>query len=666
MPRRAALLVLLSLSVGNAFADQKPLVLRLRPMQTFASIPEVSAWQTVLDQDRFLDGALLAVLPSGVDRKTLPGGFQIGKLEGHVLAWGGPADWKEFHFPDAHHPVVVLVPREGWQKGTTYVLRVRPTVLDRNGAPIATPGRINWAISVPGTLVASPTAGHSSASPQPAPPPTGFAKAALKMPAGAAGAALEQITASAKRLGHAAYSGTTTVTTIGVPNSRNQIVQWGDQTLTYDPNGNLIGWNGMVLRYDADNRLTGAALPNGDTYQALHDHQGRKVLEIITAGGVTVRREIAWNGQQPIEVYENSAPDPTAAFVYGRGEDEIVKAHLDPNASGSPRAFYPLQDDQGNVTHLTNADGQVVEKYVYEGYGKFRIFDASNSPLSASAYGWNRLFQGREYIPLLDAYDFRARLLIPELGRFGQEDPAGYEDSPNLYQAFLGDWANHVDPEGRNWFFVDADKTWRWRKGNKATFNLDRGERVFLSSEYTHILRATSVGKRKEGSTLFELALFDQDKVVLRSTGFSGGHEREGYGRIPEGNYLIDTRIRDPHGPAAINPSSPWGNPPAFYGIQKIRPDYLPNPEGPAGFVYDVRAAYGPMRAYLNPMWPNPSREARGNYLHGQDPGRANTPGQTHGCLCYGADMAIIQYLWNLTPPRQVPVPIDVPVSESK
>ncbi len=87
------------------------------------------------------------------------------------------------------------------------------------------------------------------------------------------------------------------------------------------------------------------------------------------------------------------------------------------------------------------------------GSGEFRIFDPAGNALSTSAYGWTRLFQGREYIPMLDAYDFRARTLWPELGRFGQEDPAGTVDSTNRYQAFGGRWNGLVDPTG----FYQAD-----------------------------------------------------------------------------------------------------------------------------------------------------------------------------------------------------------------
>lgn len=81
------------------------------------------------------------------------------------------------------------------------------------------------------------------------------------------------------------------------------------------------------------------------------------------------------------------------------------------------------------------------------GSGEFRIFDPTGTSRSASAFGWNRLFQGREHLGFVDAYDFRARTLWPEIGRFGQEDPIGVVDSSNLYQ-FGGASFLRSDPFG--------------------------------------------------------------------------------------------------------------------------------------------------------------------------------------------------------------------------
>jgi RHS repeat-associated protein len=57
---------------------------------------------------------------------------------------------------------------------------------------------------------------------------------------------------------------------------------------------------------------------------------------------------------------------------------------------------------------------------------------------------------GRTYEPEIGLYFYRARYLHPELGRFLQSDPNGYEDSLNMYQAFNQNPVNFVDPFGED------------------------------------------------------------------------------------------------------------------------------------------------------------------------------------------------------------------------
>jgi RHS repeat-associated protein len=239
-----------------------------------------------------------------------------------------------------------------------------------------------------------------------------------------------------------------TVTTTGTPDTRNRVTQWGSEIPSWDADGNLTAFRGSNLSYGMDNHLTKATLQNGDAIELLYDADGRKVRETKTVGGTKVETDAVQAGQQVIETYPKDGTTPTSVFVHGRGIDEVVQAELDPTASGTTTSVYPLQDELGNVTHLTDQNGNVLERCDYEGYGKFRIFDPNGNALSTSAYGWHRLFQGREYIPMLDAYDFRARTLWPELGRFGQEDPLGAVDSTNLYQALGGRWPTATDPKG--------------------------------------------------------------------------------------------------------------------------------------------------------------------------------------------------------------------------
>ena len=155
--------------------------------------------------------------------------------------------------------------------------------------------------------------------------------------------------------------------------------------------------------------------------------------------------------------------------------------------------------------------------------------------------------------------------------------------------------------------------------------------------------------KKEGGVTTFSVTLWDQNKVVAEGYAYSGGAENRS--ATYSGNYLIraDKKV-DP--PTETNPNSKQHNPPSMDGIQKINLGYLYDPK--TGQPWDVRAAYGPMRARLNPILPD--RDDMGFYYHGQD----RFTGVTHGCLCYGKDTTIIEALWDLD--RPVPVAVNVPV----
>jgi RHS repeat-associated protein len=77
------------------------------------------------------------------------------------------------------------------------------------------------------------------------------------------------------------------------------------------------------------------------------------------------------------------------------------------------------------------------------------IFEASIlTANNHSIVGNTSLLHGRDYEPEIGLYYFRNRYYHPKLGRFLQQDPNGYEDSLNTYQAFGMNPVNFVDPFG--------------------------------------------------------------------------------------------------------------------------------------------------------------------------------------------------------------------------
>jgi YD repeat-containing protein len=250
-----------------------------------------------------------------------------------------------------------------------------------------------------------------------------------------------------KMLNYAAIRRNGVATTTSL-NSRNQYTSFGGESLSYDKDGNLAGLHGSALAYDSEGHLEKATLPDGTAVENLYDPQGRKVEEKVTVGGVSKTTDYVLSGDQVAEEYVDG--NLSARYVHGRGIDEIVRAEQSSLGNGTlDRTVFPIQDELGNVERLTDANGQTAERYEYEGYGKFTIFAPDGSGRSASAYAWGWLFQGRQYVPSLSTYDFRARTLWPELGRFGQEDPNPRSGQPStLFAALGGSWTQYADPTG--------------------------------------------------------------------------------------------------------------------------------------------------------------------------------------------------------------------------
>ena len=146
---------------------------------------------------------------------------------------------------------------------------------------------------------------------------------------------------------------------------------------------------------------------------------------------------------------------------------ELKKAPRLPEGTAFGFEAFKNTDSIGNITAITDKDGNIVERYKYNIYGSPTITDNTGNPINESAIGNDYLFQSRRYDKELHLYYYRARTYDPEIGRFLQTDPIGYKDSMNLYQAMnMNPWS-FVDPWGLleyKWNFLGV---FRWNEKEK-------------------------------------------------------------------------------------------------------------------------------------------------------------------------------------------------------
>src|ERR1700682_195806 len=169
------------------------------------------------------------------------------------------------------------------------------------------------------------------------------------------------------------------------------------------------------------------------------DNSGTQSPQTATTSSSTAIVFSVWDGDWALlEEYgpEGGAPIET----YLQGYHGLVKTFVN--------VVYYYQDSLGSTSHIANANGQLLESYRYDLYGKPQYFDAAGSPIAASLYAVD-LFAGQRWMPELGLYDDRNRFMSPDLGRFLQPDPIGFKgDGSNLYRYCGNDWANRIDPMG--------------------------------------------------------------------------------------------------------------------------------------------------------------------------------------------------------------------------
>jgi len=213
----------------------------------------------------------------------------------------------------------------------------------------------------------------------------------------------------------------------------------GNIDLCYDYRGNLTkDVDSREYVYDYANRLVRANDSSGAmlvefTYDAL----GRIIKK--KAGSSS---EVIYCNFKDQNIYREKS-GAYAKYIFGAGIDEpICKI----NSSGGVYYFHPKA--LGTIVALTDSVGNVVETYDYSSFGNLVIKNASGAAVPVTQAKNLITYTGREYIPEIGKYYYRARFYDPILGRFMQRDPLGYNAGQNLYAYCDNNPINLVDPLG--------------------------------------------------------------------------------------------------------------------------------------------------------------------------------------------------------------------------
>jgi RHS repeat-associated protein len=112
---------------------------------------------------------------------------------------------------------------------------------------------------------------------------------------------------------------------------------------------------------------------------------------------------------------------------------------------GSTKSYYS-RNQQFSITALTDATGNVTERYAYDAHGNTIIMSPTGAMRSNSSLGNPFAFTGRFLHTGVDLMYFRARYYDTSTGEFISRDPLEYVDGMSLYREHFV--PSSVDPFG--------------------------------------------------------------------------------------------------------------------------------------------------------------------------------------------------------------------------
>lgn len=265
-------------------------------------------------------------------------------------------------------------------------------------------------------------------------------------------------------------------------NEGNQLVKFGNESLTYDANGNRTSDGKYTYTWNEADQLV-ALTKKGEsnpfvTYK--YDDDNRRIEKNVNS----VVTRYFYDGDSINPLYETDGNgNILRQYVYS-----IDGVRLAMKAQGQT-VFYHYSP-RGDVVAMTDQNGQVVANYEYDAWGNVLKSDAKGIAAD-NPFG----YAGYMYDKEIGMYYLIARYYNPDHGVFISVDPdPGDQDDPvtqNGYTYADNNPVMNIDPDGHYAVRIKTKWSQAWRNADRKLTQWSRNDYVGK-----HVARKTAKGAR--------------------------------------------------------------------------------------------------------------------------------------------------------------------------
>ncbi len=256
-------------------------------------------------------------------------------------------------------------------------------------------------------------------------------------------------------IGNALWASFNAVTNAYIANTLNQYTNIANGSTVepaYDLDGNLTCDDRFGYAWDAENRLTAVYSNSLCIVSNAYDHMSRRVLKVTPTATHTFVYD-GWNLVSEVLSPVSGVPS-TNLYVWGKDLSETLQGAggvgglLAISRNGS--WYFPLYDNNGNVTAYADESDALAAEYAYDAFGQTI---AQSGPM-ADAFPYR--FSTKYFDADTGLYYYGYRFYAPELMRWISRDPIGERGGVSLYNIVHNDCVNKIDPTGLKVLFIDA------------------------------------------------------------------------------------------------------------------------------------------------------------------------------------------------------------------